>query len=200
MNKKILYILLLIIVPSYAFSQRFNGGILAGINASQVDGDNYAGYNKFGFAVGVFISTELSDRISGEIQLRYMQKGANKKITDLDPSLYISKLHYIELPLLLRFKLNNKISYHVGPGIGYLFKSTQENEYGFLNPPDGVKFKSFELCGIAGFNYKIYKNLAISVSFSYSILPIANHTNNQTYYLNRGSYNNLFTTVFYYQL
>jgi opacity protein-like surface antigen len=199
MNRIKLLFVFLLIVSLNSYAQKFRGGILAGFNASQVDGDTYSGYNKFGLAFGAYTSTDITDKISFELQIRFMQKGARKKVTNLDPSIYISRLNYIEIPVLIGFKINERISFNIGPGFGYLFNYSEEDEDGKLTSAEAISFKAFELSGIGGIRYKINKPFAINLGYSYSILPIANHPSNQTYYLNRGSYNNLFTTVLSYQ-
>lgn len=197
--KNLLAILCLGLISCSVMAQRFSGGILAGFNASQVDGDSYAGYNKFGFAFGAFTATNFTDKLSAELQIKFMQKGANKPVTENDLSKYTSKLNYIEIPVLLRFHQNKKISYHLGPGFGYLLKYTVEDENGPLSD-DAIHFNSFELCGIAGFQYQIIEKLAVSVSYSYSLMPIADHPNDPIHFRQPGLYNNLFSMLLTYTL
>jgi opacity protein-like surface antigen len=197
--KSILPFLVLLIISITATGQRFTGGILVGFNACQVDGDTYAGYNKFGFTAGAFTSTRLSTHMSGELQIRFMQKGANKKVTENDLSKYTSKLNYIEVPVLLRLHQTEKISWHLGPGFGYLFDYSVEDENGPLHN-DAISFRKFELSGIAGFQYLIMEKLAVSVTFSYSVMPIADHPNDPLHFRQPGLYNNLFSMVFSYSL
>jgi opacity protein-like surface antigen len=179
-------------------AQRFNGGLIAGFNACQVDGDTYAGYNKFGLALGAFTNTNISEKFAGELQIRFMQKGASKKVTENDLSKYVSKLNYIELPVLLRYNQTPKLSWHFGPGFGYLFKYTVEDENGPLND-DAINFRSFDLSAMAGVQYKLAKKLGISVTFSYSLVPIADHPNDPIHFRQPGLYNNVVTTLLSYQ-
>jgi len=78
---------------SISFAQRFNGGILLGMNASQVDGDTYAGYNKFG-SWRSFCLYPLSKKFDMQLEIKYMGKGANNKTTETIPSKYRSNLNY----------------------------------------------------------------------------------------------------------
>ena len=71
-----LIILLLTITSLTGFAQRFEGGALIGLNASQVDGDNYSGYHKPGVALGGFVQTNLSRTIYAGMELKLMQKGS----------------------------------------------------------------------------------------------------------------------------
>ena len=42
----------------------FYGGLIAGTNFSQVDGDNFAGYHKVGFNLGGIVYTKLDEHLS----------------------------------------------------------------------------------------------------------------------------------------
>lgn len=190
--------ILLLLISLSISGQRFSGGILAGFNASQVDGDTYAGYNKFGFAFGAFTTTSFSERIEGELQIKFMQKGANKPVTDNDLSKYTSKLNYIELPVLLRFYQTKKISWHFGPGFGYLFKYSVEDENGKL-ADDAIDFRNFELSGMAGIQYQIKERLGVSLTFSYSLISITDYINDPIHFRQPGQYNNLFSTLLSYR-
>jgi hypothetical protein len=67
-------------LPS-ASAQRFIGGIAAGINLTQVDGDEVFGYHKVGFNGGPYVKLMLDkkQRFSVTMELLYTQKGAQKK-------------------------------------------------------------------------------------------------------------------------
>lgn len=197
--KKIFPFLVFIIITGALNGQKFGGGILAGFNASQVDGDSYSGYNKFGFAFGAFTTTKIAEKVSGELQFRYMQKGANKKVTENDLSQYTSKLNYIEIPVLLRYHQNKKLSWQIGPGFGYLFNFSVEDENGPLSN-DAISFRDFELLGMAGFQYQVMEKLGVSVTYSYSLIPIADHPNDPIHFRQPGLYNNLFTMLLSYKI
>ncbi|HEX3009623.1 MAG TPA: porin family protein [Bacteroidales bacterium] len=191
--------IVLIMLSFGVTAQSFSGGIIAGFNASQVDGDSYAGYNKFGFTVGAFTARKLSESFSGEMQIRYVQKGASKKVNENDLSKYTSKLNYIELPLLLRYHQNEKLSWHAGPAFGYLFKYSVEDENGPLTS-DAISFRDLELSATAGVQYKLIKNLDISMSFSYSLVSISDHPNDPIHFRQPGLYNNVVTILLAYSL
>lgn len=197
--KNLLAILVFSLVTISITAQRFGGGLLAGFNASQVDGDSYAGYNKFGFALGAFTTTSFSEALSGELQIRFMQKGANKKVTENDLSKYTSKLNYVEVPVLLRYHQSKKLSWHAGPGFGYMFKYTVEDENGPLDD-DAISFRGFELSAMAGIQYMLTEKLGISLTFSYSLIPIADPPKDFIHFRQPGLYNNVITTLLSYKL
>jgi hypothetical protein len=197
----------IIIVLSFLFfnnhlsAQRFQGGALLGFNASQVDGDTYSGYNKFGFMGGAFVYTKLSDMFDIQMEIKYMGKGASKRSTQLDPTIYKSKLNYIEIPVLLKVKTKSKVDLQGGLGFGYLFSYSEEDAYGVLPSDATVPFRPFELSSIIGGTYRFAPKFFVDLRYSYSILsivktpPVA-----YTYFRHSGVFNNLFSVGLYYTL
>jgi len=124
------------LLPS-ASAQRFIGGIAAGMNFTQVDGDEVFGYYKTGFNGGPFVKLMLDkkQRFSITMELLYTQKGAlhNRNtfveyiakgdtvfIDPLYPDyekkvFYNLRTDYLEIPLLIHYEdPRAKISIGVG--------------------------------------------------------------------------------------
>lgn len=181
-----------------AFGQRFEGGFTGGLVASQVDGDTYAGYNKLGVSLGAFVSTPLNQKSDIQFEIKYITKGANKKVTETDPRMYTSQLNYIEFPLIFKYKSSEKIAWELGAAGGYLYSFSEKDENGPLNTTGSAKFKPFELSAILGFKYSFSKHLGVNIRFSYSILPIMDFGQTTAYYFKSGAYNNLFNFNLYY--
>jgi opacity protein-like surface antigen len=189
----------LCLLTGSVIGQKFNGGLLAGFSASQVDGDTYSGYNKIGAMGGVFVSAPIFPKVDAILEIKYMGKGAHKKSTENDPTLYTSKLRYIELPLILRFINKTKIDWEVGSGVGYLFSHAEEDEYGEIPPSNSPKFKKLEINTMLGMGYNITQHWAARLRFSYSLFPIIKtYTDSRYYFYNRGAYNNLFSFGMFY--
>jgi len=129
--------------PFFASAQRFIGGLTAGINLTQVDGDQVFGYHKVGFNGGPFVKLMIDkkQRFSVTIELLYSQKGAAKKYpgpnrieynhalndttlydtryTGFDKKFFYKlRTDYLEIPLLFHYDdPRSKIS--VGVGIAW---------------------------------------------------------------------------------
>jgi hypothetical protein len=199
---KLINLLLFLVLNSslLSFAQRFEGGFLAGIVASQVDGDTYSGYNKLGISAGAFVFTPLSRMTDLQLEIKYISKGANKKVTELDPRQYTSNLNYIELPILLKLNTGKKIDWQAGIGFGYLFSFTEKDENGPLIYDESAHFKPFELSGLLGMNYAFTEHLSANIRFSYSILPVIDYGQTTARYFRSGAFNNLFNISIYYNL
>ena len=105
MGRKILFSALMLFMVQWAAAQRFDGGLIAGFNATQVEGDAFKGYNKPGVLAGFFVQTDVAPAIFAGMEIKYSQKGSRKRIkqNDPDPEKYIMRLGYIDLPLFVGF-------------------------------------------------------------------------------------------------
>jgi len=191
-------IILLFLLPLSSFSQPFSGGFFAGMSASQVDGDTYAGYNKIGLTAGGYISSEFNRSWKWKTELRYIQKGAVKKNTIEDPDYYRLAIHYVEVPFMVQYYINEQLYLEAGlaPDI-YLFHK-EEDEIGDIPSNEGPAYHRFGLNAGAGVGYFITENIIIGLRNSYSAIPMRDHASGQTYLLNRGQYNNVLAISLYY--
>ncbi len=106
MTKRILPIILTLLVcflfnHNSSAQQRFKAGLILGLNASQILGDDIGGYNRLGMQGGlraVTIITEKSDLI---FEILYSQRGSRGRAGF--STLEITT-NYIEVPVLYTFK------------------------------------------------------------------------------------------------
>ncbi len=170
--KKIL-LLILVCFPFAGFTQRFNGGIMAGGLVSQVDGDNNEGYHKFGFLGGAFVSLKISPRSSFQLEMEYIQKGARQNADSATNTgtTYLTRLNYLEIPLLYQFTFAKRFQAEAGPAADILLGSYEEVnglEVAYLTVP----YRTVTLSGIAGISCYITDHLKAGFRFNYSLLSI----------------------------
>lgn len=110
-------------VPCVAFSQT-QIGIKAGLNVSDIVVTNYVDPDfesdlvlKVGLHAGFYLSGTMNERMGMVAELLYSDKGTG----DIH-------LHYITLPLLIDYKLSDRVSAEIGPEPGYLFSA--RSKYG----------------------------------------------------------------------
>ena len=169
MKKKIIFCYLLLLLAFPAFSQRFNGGIIVGGVVSQLDGDGYGGYHKFGFLAGGLVSLRLSPRSSFQLEMQYIQKGS--RITDtINYMDYLFRFHYLEIPLLYQYTFAKRLSIEAGPAMDVLLGSLEESNG--LESPSTIDLRPITLSGIFGFSGFISKHLKANFRFNYSLLSI----------------------------
>lgn len=99
--QSLLFILLFVFLGkniSSAQESKFQGGLIAGLNASQLEGENLTDY--LGINAGVFASRKLSRRIQVGIEFLFSQNG-EYILPDFYPKVEYGKiwLNHIEVPL-----------------------------------------------------------------------------------------------------
>ena len=82
--------------------REFFGGVIAGTNLSQIEGDGIAGYNKVGANVGAIVYARLKGPWAASMEILYSQKGSLANYTQQIFHQYSS----ISFLLLLLFVLN----------------------------------------------------------------------------------------------
>jgi hypothetical protein len=78
-------------------TQRFKAGIIAGLTASQIDGDLSAGYHKVGWQAGLRGVVILKEKQQASVEILYTQRGCRNEPKTFP--LYSTTLDYIEIPV-----------------------------------------------------------------------------------------------------
>ena len=119
-------------------AQEFDARLLLGANFSQIDGDQFAGYNKLGLNAGVGIGRSYNNEWDFGFELRYSMKGSKKVI---DPEVFTPTLtinyHYIEVPLLAYYKGFDNLVLFGGPSLGVNVYN-QRNDNGFRSEEEAL--------------------------------------------------------------
>jgi hypothetical protein len=203
MIKKIILPVLLLFVTQFLVAQRFDGGIIAGFNASQVEGDSFKGYNKPGILAGFYVQTDFAPAIFGGMEIKFSQKGSRKRIKpkDPEPEKYIMRLDYVDIPLFAGFRTSDRGSVIAGVSFGYLISGKEFNEYGEFVAEDQNEFNDFDLQPFIGFQFDFLDNLTVDLRGALSVLPIRGQPGEGTtsYWLNN-QFNNVISLAFYYRL
>jgi len=191
-------LLFLLIISLYGFSQEFNAGVYGGAVASQLDGDTYDGYNKAGFIAGAYVNRNFKKQLSWQMGLRYIQKGS-KRVSEKLGIYYKSQLHYMEIPLTIRYYYFKKVDIEGGISAGYLIKALEDKGgYGLAeaDPP----FNKFEASALFGLNYHFSDKIAVAGHFSYSITSVRPYSSGYEAFMDKGQHNNLFYFTLIYKL
>jgi hypothetical protein len=181
------------------FNKRiFRGMVIAGFNATQVDGDRLAGYYNFGFngGVGAFIMLEKKRKVSISAELLYSMKGAKSTITTSKVDSRTIALDYAEIPIMVNFHDKQVAIFGAGFAVGGLVRNVQKAYDGFGNSANlsykdanGVTqsiditpgsayysfYRKYELGVVAHATFLIKKVIGVQARFNYSMLPIAHN-------------------------
>lgn len=198
--KKILTLLMLISCTT-AFAQRFDAALWGGINACQIDGDQSGNYNHFGIHAAInttfSINSDEDSPLRLMVELGFAQKGAYEPNAGRKVN-----LNYIELPLMLTYRLGE--SFRLGAGIapGLLVSSHAYYPNGEEDLPTSNNYRKLDALPIvADLTYR-HNHLLFSVRYENSMLPVSIEAASGTYRIfrsNMGQFSRLLTAGIGYQ-
>ena len=200
--KKFIFPALLLFMVQVATAQRFEGGFLAGFNASQVEGDTYKGYHKPGILAGFYVQTDVAPAIFSGMEIKFSQKGSRNKNkpNDPDPDKYIMRLNYVDVPLFMGFRTNEWGAVVAGVSAGYLISGREFDEYGQFVEEDQNEFNNFDLQPFVGFQFGMLDNVKLDLRLALSVLPIRERPINTNYYWINNQFNNVISLALYYRI
>ncbi|MBE0647196.1 MAG: PorT family protein [Bacteroidales bacterium] len=202
-------VIILLTLSGASFSQRFLGALSAGINLSQVDGDEVYGFRKIGFNGGpsIIVPFGKDGKWSVTMEILFSMNGAYQKTyvadtadpdTNVPASYYGYKLNlnYIQVPLLFHFTDKKIIALGAGFAYGQLV--------GVSEWEDGVRtttslqgpYTLADFQVLADVRLRIWKRLWANLRYSYSLVPIrtrdfTNYSGKQVW--TRKQHNNVIT-------
>ena len=83
-------------------AQTFRAGAIFGVNASQINGDFIAGFDKIGLHMGLKVVSDISEKVSWSTELLYSERGSRAGSRFSDP--FKIAVNYVEIPLTVVFK------------------------------------------------------------------------------------------------
>ena len=189
-----LFLLLLMVMSSFSIqAQRFNAGLMLGGVTSQVDGDTYDGYHKWGYLGGGYVTLQISPHSSFQMELEYIQKGSRRNDTTVSGGdTYLLRLHYIEIPVLYQYTFKKRFYFEAGPAADVSIGSL-ELKNGAV-PPETVPLRPVTFTGIFGFGAYLTNHLRINIRSNYSLNSIRSKNNYGGYrrmLFETGQYNNV---------
>jgi hypothetical protein len=186
----LIFLSLMVAMPVSA-QRAFRGGALLGGVTSQISGDRLQGFDQFGLSGGFFAEAPLSDYLSLELDILFVQKGSRKipnhKAGDFDT--YNLRLNYIEVPVMLKFDVKG---FHVGAGAyGAILTSSRERINDF--EIQGAPFKGPDAGFIGTVEYEFKEKWRLVGRYSNSVISVRDHTGQHPVavmnYFNAGQYN-----------
>ena len=181
------YIVLVVVLALFgkAYAQSFNAGVIAGATFCQVDAidEDYQGFHQLGFTAGAYANLPLDDHFSAQLELKYSLFGAHSSQYEIEervPTLppYSLRLHYAEIPLMLRYDLGyfrvggrslDFITLEAGASLDVRLRATEDADGDFEVTTRRWSFLS--ATANAGLHFDITKHFGIGARFMYSVAP-----------------------------
>ena len=181
--RKFLLIIVFCLLGFVSYAQMLKAYAVVGLNASQIDGDEVFGYEKFSPQAGLGIIMPFNMRKPNEgwqasAELLYSQKGAKEA---LDPFRYNTSLHYVDIPIMVHFvDVKGGLTFGLGGQYGRLFKINEDWGlpdtliHSFERPVDGKlpDFKRNDFSIVADIRFTIWEKIKFSFRYQYSLTPI----------------------------
>lgn len=197
MKKFLCFIFLSIISFS---SAQISWGVKTGLNLSKIRDEkiDYK-FSVTGIYAGGFAQLKLNDQLFFQPEILFsMQGGKSGKlplisINEIGAEViegyleFDEKLYYINLPLMIKYQVLEKLNFEVGPQVGFVLKSeltTKSDKFGTEKRDMDC---NVDLGVNVGLEYTIYKSLGIGIRYSKGITNI--HQNSDS--INK---NSLFST------
>ena len=184
-------------------AQDFGGGVILGLSTSQVGGDDLAGFHKAGLLLGVFANKSITELLSFQMEMTYIQKGSNNpNMNNVEHPNYSKQdisLSYIEVPLLLQYNQSDKLKIEGGVLTAYLVDGHYNDLSGKMHNPINP-FISYDIGLLLGIDYKYSENISLNTRIGNSILPIGSEDyENQVYNSSKkGKYNSVLSFALHY--
>lgn len=179
------YIIVLVALLFLGFgkaqAQSFNAGLIAGATFSQVDGDPYYGYHQLGFTVGPYVNLPVAEHFAVQMELKYTLLGAHsstKEVMEDNYNPYSLRLHYAEIPLMLRYDLGyfkvggrplDFLTIEAGVSADVRLKATEDVDTDFQVTTS--RWRLFSATANVGVHVALTDHLGLGARWMYSVVP-----------------------------
>lgn len=173
--KRLLFSLLILTIPFLGLAQEgtFKAGLIGGFNASQIDGDLLAGYNKPGLHLGGVVGVQIAERWRPTVEFLYTQKGSRRSTDEQFTKPYTDiSLHYVEIPVMMNY-IDGGFMLNAGLSYGRLVRIqelTLDEIPSIEEEGDRLRDNNFNF--LAGIGYFINDHIGLEVRYSYSPISI----------------------------
>ncbi len=180
-------------------AQTFGASIDAGLVASQIDGDQSAGYNKPGPFIGINGIARLKEKLDLHIGISYVFRGSQSELfpDNSYPQLKIN-LQYIDVPLTIHYKDwiepeegYYHMDFYAGAYFGRLLSATAEYS-GYDDVVDS--FNKNEIGMVIGGGYNFSRHSGIGIKWCRALNRLFENGTNG---VNQNSLNNRFIQLYY---
>ena len=186
--KKLIIAAIAVLSVGVASAQNVKFGIKAGLNYATFSGDVKESNGIIGFAAGGFANIAINEKFAFQPELLFSIQGTTDKSTNSYSGYsytndYTSRVNYLNVPLMFRFKAAEKFYLEGGPQVGFLLSvkrtdkvtrvvgnTTTVTEYSSDNKDD-VNTVDFGLNFGAGYDFT--KNISVGLRYNLGLSNVA---------------------------
>lgn len=168
--RKTTLLLAFLLVSLFGFSQSALYGVRAGVNISDLnfDEDEVTGMpehtHRNGFAIGFFGDYKLSSNVGLLVEMQFSAEGSKEKYDQIDQESGYSpeslRLDFIQMPIMAKLKISDKLSLGLGPQIGLKVHAYEDS------------YRNMHFSAIGGLEYMISDEFFFDVRYSHGLTNI----------------------------
>ncbi len=175
--KSYIFLFFFLMLASWGRTQTFEAGLILGVNASQVNGDFLAGYDKLGLHTGLKVRVSTWEHIEWSVELLLSQRGSRPDIFTEDSR----KIHlnYVEIPILIGFKDWQKDDfYKIRFEGGFSYGRLVGHKFSFQGVEEQIdEFNNNDFSLVIGAALFTSEKLGFSFRYTHSVTPLLNNKN-----------------------
>lgn len=145
--------------------------LIAGANASQVNGDKLAGFDKFGLNIGAGVQRKIGNKSALQIEFTYSEKGSKDVVSPNNPvpdTLF--QFNYIDVPIVYSYEFYPKLRAEIGIFNSVRLKASYSDFV--LTYDRSSVIRSSDHGVLAGLNYNLGNKFHANFRVSQSVLDI----------------------------
>jgi hypothetical protein len=178
-----LFFAVLFFFVSQTKAQSLHIGVKAGVNLAEINGRSFSGGFQAGFTAGGFVELGINSKWTLQPELLYTQTRANTSAEfpyASDPQFYgipnrTVSLNYINIPVLISYKILPVLSIQAGPSLGILLSTSQN-----IMTNNANAFKTTDLLAVIGAQVNLGK-VKFGARYSYGLADISAVTPSDTW-------------------
>ena len=163
--KKLLFSFSLLLIGNLSYSQ-VSFGVKSGINIATTRDLIAYPRNRLGWYAGGLVKIPINKRIAFEPELYFSAKG-NRSYNQIGPLKRTTRLNYINMPLLINYKIIKNTHLLFGPELGYMTSAQIALSNGEVFNVSSSYHRHFDISLGIGISYTIWKSLGADVRYNY---------------------------------
>lgn len=174
--KKIILTAVAVCAFSFAYAQETKFGAKVALNIASLTGDVENPSSLVGFQIGGFAEFKISEKFAIQPELMYSAQGGKESYNEEGVGVeLISKLGYINIPIMAKYYVAKSFSLEAGPQIGFLTSAKgelkAEGESIEVDIKDSVESIDFGLNLGAGYDFT--EKLSAGLRYNFGLSNIA---------------------------
>jgi long-subunit fatty acid transport protein len=176
MKKVFLIVIVTLLGLGNLSAQEVKFGAKVGLNSSNLRGDMDFD-SKIGFNVGAFAEISLLDKFIFQPELLFSTQGAKFETSDANAAVSI-KVNYLNIPLMLKYGVTDKLFLEFGPQLGFLLSGKSKFEVTYGGETDSEEedikdsSKSFDFGLNFGASFDVAENIMIGARYNLGVSNI----------------------------